>query len=106
MKKLTILPLIALLGAGAATPSLADAKADYLAACLAASNQNTELCTCKAEEAVKYADEEMLGYIITAMKDNAAFRAMVQKGEVPDAVVKKWPTYVRESNKVCIPPTN
>jgi hypothetical protein len=106
MKKLTLLPLLTV-GAGLlATPSFADLKADYLAACLGASNDNTELCTCKAEEAVKYADDEMLGFIIIAMKDNEKFREMVQKGEVPDAVVKKWPTYVRESNKVCLPPSN
>jgi hypothetical protein len=88
------------------TPSLADGKSDYMAACMGASNNNTELCTCKTDEAVKIADEEMLGFIVIALKDNAKFREMVQKGEVPDAVVKKWPTYVRESNKVCIPPAS
>lgn len=106
MKKLAILPVVAILGSAFATPSLADLKADYLAACLGASAQNTELCTCKADEAVKHADDEMLGFIIIAMQDNAKFRDMVQKGDVPEAVVKQWPTYVRESNKVCIPPTN
>ena len=106
MNKLTILPVLALAASAFATPSFADLKADYLAACLGASNENTELCTCKADEAVKYADDEMLGFIVIAMKDNEKFRQMVQKGEVPDAVVKKWPTYVRESNKVCLPPTN
>ena len=106
MNKLTILPVLALAASALATPSFADLKADYLAACLGASNENTELCTCKADEAVKYADDEMLGFIVIAMKDNQKFRDMVQKGEVPDAVVKKWPTYVRESNKVCLPPTN
>ena len=106
MNKLTILPVLALAASALATPSFADLKADYLAACLGASNENTELCTCKAEEAVKYADDEMLGFIVIAMKDNQKFRDMVQKGEVPDAVVKKWPTYVRESNKVCLPPAN
>lgn len=89
-----------------ATPSLADVKADYLAACLGASNENTELCTCKVTEAVKIADDEMLGYIVIALKDNAKFREMIKAGEVPDAVVRKWPTYVRESNAVCIPPAN
>ena len=106
MNKLAILPALAVAAAGFATPGFADTKADYLAACLAASNENTELCTCKADEAVKVADDEMLGFIIIAMKDNAKFREMVQKGEVPDAVVKKWPIYVRESNKVCLPPAN
>ncbi|HEY9012442.1 MAG TPA: hypothetical protein VIN06_15645 [Devosia sp.] len=106
MKRFAIVPAIALAATAVATPSYADLKADYLAACLAASNQNTELCTCKAEEAVKHADDEMLGFIIIAMKDNAKFRDMVKKGEVPDAVVKKWPIYVRESNAVCVPPAN
>jgi hypothetical protein len=106
MNKHMVLPVLAVAAGLLATPSFADLKADYLAACLGASNENTELCTCKADEAVKYADDEMLGFIVIAMKDNEKFREMVQKGEVPDAVVKKWPTYVRESNKVCLPPTN
>jgi hypothetical protein len=106
MNKHMVLPVLAVAAGLFATPSFADLKADYLAACLGASNENTELCTCKADEAVKYADDEMLGFIVIAMKDNEKFRQMVQKGEVPDAVVKKWPTYVRESNKVCLPPTN
>ena len=106
MHKLMLLPVVALAAGFAATPSLADVKADYLAACLAATNENTELCTCKATEAAKIADDEMLGYIVIAMKDNGKFREMVKKGEVPDAVVKKWPKYVRESNAVCIPPAN
>ena len=106
MKNLVILPVLAVSATLLATPSFADLKADYLAACLGASNENTELCTCKADEAVKYADDEMLGFIIIAMKDNQKFRDMVQKGDVPEAVVKKWPTYVRESNKVCLPPAN
>ena len=106
MKRLAILPAIAIVAAASSTPTFADPKADYLAACLEASNQNTELCTCKAEEAVKHADDEMLGFIIIAMKDNAKFRDMVNKGEVPEAVVKKWPIYVRESNAVCVPPAN
>jgi hypothetical protein len=106
MKRHLLLSTLALSGGLLATPSFADAKADYLAACLGASNNNTELCTCKVEEAVKLADEEMLGFIIIAMKDNEKFRQMVQDGEVPDAVIKKWPTYVRESNKVCLPPAS
>lgn len=106
MNKLAILPVLAVAAGAFATPTLADPKADYLAACLEASNQNTELCTCKAEEAVKYADDQMLSFIIIAMKDNAKFRDMVNKGEVPEAVVKKWPIYVRESNAVCVPPAN
>lgn len=105
-KLLPLLPLLAGLGAGYATPSLADVKADYLAACLKASNNNTELCTCKADEAVKVADDEMLGYIVIALSDNAKFRDMVQKGEVPESVITKWPAYVRQSNAVCIPPAN
>lgn len=106
MTKLAFLPVLALGASLLATPSFADAKADYLAACLGASNNNAELCACKTEEAVKYADEEMLGFIVIALKDNPKFREMVQNGEVPDAVIKQWPVYVRESNAVCIPPAN
>src|SRR5690242_1692758 len=104
VKTLALLPLLALAGGIVATaPAQAATKDDYMAACLTASGQNTELCTCKADEAVKLADADMLGFIITAMTDNAKFRDMINKGEVPEAVVKQWPIYVRESNKVCVP---
>jgi hypothetical protein len=104
-RRILLAAAVALAGLSA-TPSFADVKADYLAACLGASGDNTELCACKVTEAVKIADDEMLGYIVIALKDNPKFREMVKAGEVPDAVVRKWPTYVRESNAICIPPAN
>lgn len=103
---LSALALAGLLAAGSATPSLADAKEDYLAACLAASNNNAELCACKSEEAAKIADDEMLGFLVIALSDNTRFREMVNAGEVPDSVIAKWPTYVRQSNAICLPPAN
>ena len=106
MRRRIVLAALVAAAGFSASPSLADGKADSMAACLGASNNNTELCTCKTDEAVKIADEEMLGFIAIALKDNPKFREMVQKGEVPDAVIKKWPVYVRQSNAVCIPPAN
>lgn len=103
---LPVLALVGTLAAAYATPGFAAAKDDYLAACLKASNNNAELCACKSEEAAKIADDEMLGYLVIALTDNTRFREMVNKGEVPDAVIAKWPTYVRQSNAVCIPPAN
>lgn len=103
---LPVLALAGILAAASATPSLADAKDDYLAACLTASNNNAELCACKSEEAARIADDEMLGFLVIALTDNTRFREMVNAGEVPDAVIAKWPTYVRQSNAICLPPAN
>lgn len=75
-----------------------------MAACMQASGDNTELCTCKTAEAEKLVDEEMMGFITIALADFTKFRTMVEEGKVPEAVVKKWPYYVRDSNKVCAPP--
>ena len=96
--------LSAAISLAAATPVLADLKEDYMAACMTASDSNTELCTCKTEQAVKLADEEMLGYLVAYMKNPTAFNEAISKGEIPQTVVEKWPYYVRDSNKVCAPP--
>ncbi|HHY49513.1 MAG TPA: hypothetical protein GYA10_07180 [Alphaproteobacteria bacterium] len=96
--------LVALPVLFAAAPALADVRQDYMAACLRASGDNTELCTCKTEQAVKLADEEMLGYIIAYMRDPRAFNEAISKGRVPEDVVRKWPYYVRDSNKACATP--
>lgn len=93
-------------GLAAATPALADVREDYMAACMKASGDNTELCTCKTEQAMKLVDEEMMGYIIIALADPRRFTTMVNEGKVPQDVVRKWPFYVRDSNKVCVQPTN
>jgi len=98
---LLALPLLAL-----SAPAQADVKEDYMAACLKASGNNTELCTCKTAEAVKLVDDEMLGYIVTALDDPAKFQSMIKASEVPQDVVDKWPYYVRDSNKVCAPPAS
>ena len=95
---------IAVAGLAVASPVLADVKEDYMAACMAASGDNTELCTCKTEQASKLVDEEMMGYIIIALSDPQKFTTMINDGEVPEEVVAKWPFYVRDSNKVCITP--
>jgi hypothetical protein len=107
MRALALIPAATLvIGGLAASPAFADVKEDYMAACMQASDDNTELCTCKTTEALKVADEEMLGFIIMNMKEPAKFAELVNKGEVPKTVVDKWPFYVRDTNKICLPPTN
>ena len=96
--------LVALIAAPA--PAFADARDDYMAACMKASGDNTELCTCKTTEALKVADAEMLPFLILNLSDPVKFNEMVNKGEVPKTVVAKWPFYVRDTNKICLPPSN
>ena len=97
------LPLALALVAGiaAASPAAAGVKEDYMAACMGASGDNSELCTCKTEQALKLADEEMLGYVIIAMSEPAKFTEMIGKGEVPEKVVDAWGPYVMKSNLAC-----
>ena len=84
-------------------PAAAATEEEFLAACLAAAGaDNTELCTCKAEQAAALVDEEMLGFIIMRMSDPQGFSTKVKDGEVPAEVVAKWPFYVRDSNAVCL----
>ena len=47
-----------------------------------------------------------LGYIIIALAEPEKFTTMVNAGEVPAEVVRKWPFYVRDSNKVCLAPAS
>ena len=89
--------------AGFASPVLADQKADLLAACLAASGDNTEFCTCKAEETVKIVDAAMIDYIIQNMTDPTKFREDIAAGKVPQEIQDKWPHYVMDTNKICLP---
>jgi hypothetical protein len=104
LNKLFVLPLIAVTaGFLVAGESRAATGEDYMKACMGASSDNTELCTCKTEQAVKLADEEMLGYLVMSLTTPAEFTEKVNKGEVPEAVTKKWGRYVLESNKVCRP---
>lgn len=99
-------PLLAapLLAAGlAAGPASAATEEEFLAACLtAAGSDATELCTCKAEQAVALADETMLEYIIMRMTDPQGFSTAVKEGEVPEEVIERWPYYVRDSNAICL----
>jgi hypothetical protein len=104
MRQLAMIPATVLLAGFLASPASAGLKDDYMAACMRASGDNTELCTCKTTEALKVADEQMLGYIILNMTDSRKFTAMVANGEVPQEVVAKWPFYVRDTNKVCLNP--
>lgn len=96
-----------LFGALAATlpalPASAATEEEFLNACLAAVGEDsTELCTCKAEQAAKLTDAEMMDYIIMRLNDPQKFSEMVKAGEVPDEVVARWPFYVRDSNAICL----
>ncbi len=97
------LAVLMLVGAVPVVPAQAATEEDFLAACLeVAGEDNTELCTCKAEQAASLVDAEMMDFIIARMKDPQAFSEMVKAGDVPDAVAAKWPFYVRDSNAVCL----
>ena len=100
MRLLLLTPLV-LAACLAAPPAFAAPKDDYMAACMTASNDNTELCTCKTAQATKLADDEMIGFIVIAMKEPARFTEMVNKGEVPEKVVDAWGPYVMKSNLAC-----
>lgn len=94
-----------LVGLASAAPALAATEADFLSACLEiAGEDNAELCTCKAEQAALLVDGEMMDFIIIRMSDPQKFSDMVKAGEVPEAVVSRWPFYVRDSNAVCLAP--
>jgi hypothetical protein len=105
MHQLAVIAAAVLLAGLAASPSAAGVKEDYMAACMSASGDNTELCTCKTTEALKVADEQMLGYVILNLQDPRKFSDMLNNGEVPGEVVAKWPFYVRDTNKVCLQPS-
>lgn len=95
--------LLALAWGGSTLPAAAATEEEFLAACVAiAGEDSTELCTCKAEQAATLVDAEMMDYIIVRMNDPQKFSEMIKAGEVPEAVVAKWPYYVRDSNKVCL----
>lgn len=94
---------LAAIAIGGAGPAQAALKDDYMSACMTQTSNNTELCTCKAEQAVRLADEEMLGYIVTAMQDGEKFRTQIEAGQVPERVIDAWGPYVMKSNLVCRP---
>jgi hypothetical protein len=97
------LGLLASASALPAVPAQAATQEDVMTACLvAAGEDSTELCTCKAEQAALLVDAEMMDYIIIRMQDPQKFSEMVKAGEVPEDVVSKWPFYVRDSNAVCL----
>jgi hypothetical protein len=104
IRLLSLTAATAFAGLAFASPAVADVKEDYMAACMQASGDNTELCTCKTAEAAKLVDEEMMGFIVIALSEPATFQTMIQEGKVPDKVVERWPYYVRDSNKVCARP--
>ncbi|HEY4199714.1 MAG TPA: hypothetical protein VGM83_04060 [Devosiaceae bacterium] len=84
-----------------AQPAMAAPRDDYYVACLAASENDTQLCTCKADVAVKLLDERMLGFVILSMGQPQKFTALEQKGGVPKDVEAAWGKYVADSNRAC-----
>ncbi len=80
----------AALAAGAA-PTEAQ-KAEFYNTCVGIS-QNVELCTCKADAAMKLIDEDFMGLVIASMKGKSP----------PSDSYKKYNDYVARSNQVCKP---
>lgn len=81
----------AALAAGGASPSEAQ-KAEFYKTCVGIS-QDVELCTCKADAAMKLIDEEFMGLVIASMKGKSP----------PSDSYKKYNDYVARSNQVCKP---
>lgn len=79
----------------AVTPSLAAAptaeqKADFYAACVKTSN-NVELCTCKADAAVKLIDQDFMAVVLASMKGKT----------LDDKYAVAYNDYIVESTRAC-----
>ena len=103
MPRLLTIPLV-LAALAFPGPAVADLAEDYLTACLRATGNNERLCACKAEQATKLDDEEMLGYLVAQLANTAQFNEAVKAGEVPEDIVERWPYYVRDTASVCALP--
>lgn len=85
-----------IVGMALGSPALAGVREDFQSACNKRTDgQAVELCTCKADFAVKALDERMLGYVIASMASDAT--------DIPEDVLGRWNDYVAESNRVCKP---
>lgn len=81
----------AALAAGGGTPTEAQ-KAEFYKTCVGIS-QDVELCTCKADAAMKLIDEPFMGLVIASMKGKSP----------PSDSYRKYNEYVARSNQVCKP---
>lgn len=77
--------------AAGGTPTEAQ-KAEFYKTCVGIS-QDVELCTCKADAAMKLIDDEFMGLVIASMKGKSP----------PSDSYKKYNDYVARSNQVCKP---
>lgn len=75
----------------AAAPSEAQ-KAEFYKTCVGIS-QNVELCTCKADAAVKLIDADFMALVIASMQGKSP----------PESSYKAYNDYVARSNQVCKP---
>ena len=99
MKKLLLVLAALSMSAGgavaatAANPPTPAQKASFLAQCLKNSGDNSTLCTRKAEQVMKLADEPFMEVILATMKG----------GTLPVEQSKPYGIYVSKSNAVCAP---
>ena len=80
-------------GAQAAASPTAAQKTEFTKECLRNSGGNTPLCTCKAEQVMKLADEAFMEVILASMNG----KPLSHEQNVPYGV------YISKSNAVCAP---
>jgi len=80
-------------GAALAAPPTATQKAQFVKECLRNSGGNTTLCDCKAEQAMKLADEAFMEVILASMNG----KPLSHEQNVPYGI------YISKSNAVCAP---
>ncbi|HEY9012441.1 MAG TPA: hypothetical protein VIN06_15640 [Devosia sp.] len=77
--------------ASAASPT-PQQRAEFYATCMGIA-QNNELCTCKADAALKLIDGEFMGMVIASMKGKAP----------PQNQNVAYNNYIAKSNAICKP---
>lgn len=92
MKTLVLAGLLALVSTSAAlaaAPSM-EQKAEFYDACVKTSG-NVELCTCKADAAIKLVDQDFMTVVLASMKGKT----------LDDKYAVAYNTYIVESTRAC-----
>jgi len=75
----------------AAAPS-AEQRAEFYKTCMGIAD-NSELCGCKADAALKLIDTDFMGIVISSMKGKTP----------PEKVTVEYDKYIAQSNAICKP---
>ena len=88
-----VLMMLAGSAQAAGTPPTAEQKAEFYATCIKVAPKAQELCSCKADAAMKITTTEFMSVIIASMKG----ATLAEKYFVPYA------EYIGRSNQICKP---